>query len=63
MEPCISADGIDPGGVNASNAASNLDLQAPGDILTLSAGGPGIVQRRANEATMFTNGTIPASCY
>ncbi len=42
---------------------SGNNAAVPGDIMSLTAGGPGIRTRRANEVNMFTNGTYPATCY
>ncbi|HTZ90125.1 MAG TPA: glycoside hydrolase family protein, partial [Alloacidobacterium sp.] len=37
--------------------------QVPADIMTLTAGGPGIATRRGNEAAMWNGGAIPGVCY
>ncbi len=38
-------------------------VAVPGDIRSLSAGGPGMPFRRANEANMFSNGVYASACY
>jgi GH24 family phage-related lysozyme (muramidase) len=40
----------------------NLD-KVPADIMTLTAGGAGITQRRRNEVNIWTNGVYPTKCY
>jgi len=42
---------------------SGNNSAVPADILSLGAGGRGIHTRRLNEVNMFTDDTVPASCF